>query len=131
MKTHKPIVDVDILYRWRFFMAHAGYATPPGRAMCALSLARAERWLSDHSELTVIWYDDDDPDLSWMDDDERRKDHTVECCAIVRACADHGLDCKHARFIASLGNIVDADANYQRLVSAELASEIMDSYQEN
>ncbi len=27
---------------WRFHLAHAGYATPPGRAASALSLARAE-----------------------------------------------------------------------------------------
>ena len=103
---------------WRFFMEHAGYATPPGRAVCAASLARAE----EHAEaagLTFEWLWDADADLSWMDEAEAAREHEVLGC-IVR-----GPDGEH---LASLWGIVDADAGYRRVVEAELAAEALDGY---
>lgn len=38
--------DSDLQDRFRFFLQNAGYATPPGRAACALALARAEQRLA-------------------------------------------------------------------------------------
>jgi hypothetical protein len=32
------------VFTWRFFLENAGYAAPPGRAVCALGLAKAEQW---------------------------------------------------------------------------------------
>lgn len=49
---------------FRFFFAHAGYSSPPGRAACALSLARAEALLERAVALEVAsveWVDDDAP----------------------------------------------------------------------
>jgi hypothetical protein len=34
--------ETETRARFGFFLEHAGYATPPGRAACALGLARAE-----------------------------------------------------------------------------------------
>jgi hypothetical protein len=34
-------MNPQLQQRFRFFLEHAGYATPPGRAACALALARA------------------------------------------------------------------------------------------
>jgi hypothetical protein len=36
-------MDRKLIEAARFFLKHAGYATPPGRVACALHLARAER----------------------------------------------------------------------------------------
>jgi hypothetical protein len=50
--------------RWRFFLENAGYATPPGRAACALELARAEELLEAAEELElarVRWTEDLEP----------------------------------------------------------------------
>ncbi len=55
---------------WRFFLAHPGYSTPPGRAVCALSLARTEASARD-ADLTYTWTEDDDSDLSWCAQCER------------------------------------------------------------
>lgn len=111
---------------WLFFKANAGYATPPGPAMCALLLARAEAWLKSQPDLVVVWGVEQEPDLSFMPDAERAKDHEVEYCAIVRPCPEHGARCLHAEWLESLGNIVDASNEYRRVVVAELALEIME-----
>jgi len=50
--------------RFRFFLEHAGYCTPPGRAACALKLARAEEGLEcalAYEEASVEWVDDVEP----------------------------------------------------------------------
>lgn len=47
--------------RWRFFMEHGGYCTPPGRAACALAMARAEE--EGEKRGLVFWFEDEED--SW------------------------------------------------------------------
>jgi hypothetical protein len=98
---------------WRFFLENAGYCTPPGRAAFALALAHAERWAQEN-DLTFTWEPDFDPDLSWMSEGERAKEHVSEGC-VCRDAEGHVL--------TSLWGIVDADQKYRRVVEGELASE--------
>jgi hypothetical protein len=98
---------------FQFFLDNAGYATPPGRAACALELARAERYAYEQ-EWSWEWRFDDDADLSWMDDAERAKEHEVLGAILNDRDGNH---------LASLWGIVDPDATYRRVVEAELASE--------
>lgn len=104
-------VDKSLRRAVNFFREHAGYVV--GRKMAgALDLARAERWAA--SEGVIFeWSADDDADLSWMTEKERDEPHEVLCCMA-------SLD--GAR--ASLCGIVDPDRNYQRVIEAELASEL-------
>jgi hypothetical protein len=107
---------------FRFFLANAGYASPPGRAACGKMLADAEQWAKDNG-LETLWEPEPEPDLSWMSDAERKREHDIEMARIVRECPRHGMKCQHAETLASLGNIVDADGNYRRVIEAELALE--------
>lgn len=59
-------MDRKLYEAFRFFKEHAGYSTPPGRAACALTLARAEI-RGRETGLTVQW--EDDP-LPWDGDCE-------------------------------------------------------------
>lgn len=104
--------------RWRFFLEHAGYATPPGRAQCALDLARAEERANTDPSLRFRWEPDVDPDLSWMSDEERARPHEVEGCIVERFEL-----CGTWHPITSLWGIVDADDAYRRVIEAELACE--------
>ena len=114
---------------FRFFLDNAGYATPPGKAVCALSLVKAEQW-ADSEGLEFVTEPDFDADLSfadtWPERDREafhKQEHEVICARLVRPCPDHGTDCKHAVTLASLCGIVDADSSYLRVIRAELASE--------
>jgi hypothetical protein len=113
---------------FRFFLEHAGYATPPGRAACALGLSRAEE-RAKAVGITFEWEWDEDADLSWMDDRDRYyhhdggKRHPRE--HEVLGCIARGPDGEH---LASLWGIVDADASYRRVVEAELAAEALADY---
>lgn len=145
--SHTQRRTLSALHRaFRFFLAHAGYCTPPGRAACALHLAKAERWMQD-AGLYALWVNDDDADLSWMDEAERQRPYDVEGCVLVQPCPCHAdredysyetflacrRHCHHARTdthaacreVASLWSIVDATAQYRRVVEAELAAEAM------
>jgi hypothetical protein len=104
----------DLLSRALFFLKHAGYATPPGRVACALSLARAEA-RAEAEGIHVQWEDDDFP---W-DADEPRPRYVL--AAYVR-------DALTGRVIASLAGIGlnSLDDTYRRVVEAELASEALD-----
>lgn len=99
------------LPRYRFFRRQ-GYA-----AAYARELARAECW-ADLNGYGVRWEGEDNPDTSWCDDCNARKSgHSHEItCAIMTAPGGETV-------VASLGNIVDADAVYTRVVEAELAIE--------
>lgn len=108
----------------RFFADNAGYSTPPGRMKCAALLAEAESWARDEG-LVHVWSFEEYPDHSWMDDSEREREHITEQAGLYRPCPTHGIDCLHAELLASLGNIVDADETYRRIVNAELALEAM------
>lgn len=114
---------------FRFFLHHAGYATPPGRVACALALAKAEAKLL-ASDLEFITRDDDERAYCYCDNptckyhEGSKHDWPTIAAAIVRPCTEHGLDCKHAEYLASLGGIMEPDANYLRVIRAELACEV-------
>lgn len=104
----------------KFFTKHAGFATPPGRMVCAKALAESEA-LADQLGLQVEWEYDHDPDTSWMSRDELAKVMRGEW-AIMQAWV-RGLS---GEVLASLGGIVlahDTDNHYQRVVEAELKAE--------
>ncbi len=99
---------------YRFFHEHAGYCVGR-RAQGALVLAHAERDAAS-AGFTFSEEADAHADLSWMEADEAAKDH--ECIGMVCRDADGNV-------LASLWGIVDADANYRRVVRAELALEAL------
>jgi hypothetical protein len=114
---------------FRFFLEHAGYATPPGKAVCALHLAKAEQWALRRG-LEFMIEPDIDADASfvetWSEREQeqwRKQDHECVMVSAVIPCKVHGADCKHSRVVASLGGIFDADNAYLRVVRAELAHE--------
>lgn len=53
----------------KFFAANAGYSDPPGRLVCALALAKAEREAR-CLNLQAAWEDNYDSDTSWMDTEQ-------------------------------------------------------------
>lgn len=105
-----------------FFYDHAGYCydskretEEQGRIRCAKQLAEAES-IAARLNYEYEWDWDECPDLSWMDEEERAKEHEVLCCRIV--------DPSNRKYsIASLCGITDPDSNYRRVIEAELASE--------
>lgn len=113
---------------FRFMLEHAGYATPPGRAVCALDLARAEQLLNRAVELGVA-------SIEWVDDDEP---YDTDDAVILRGLESGrfvgpgGCVVQCGDAIASLwGIVVEAptamgDDPYVRVVAAELALEIED-----
>jgi hypothetical protein len=109
----------------RFFYDHAvwGYnsateTAAEGRLRGAHALASAERtarklgWFCE-------WVDDPNADNSWMDAEERVQPHEAYGCILYRICAA----CGQREQLASLWGIYDTDANYRRVVEAELAQE--------
>jgi hypothetical protein len=108
---------------------HAGYCNPPGRAVCALELARAENLLDRAERLGIAeteWVDDYDLDLSWDEDgsvaDGLEAGRLAAGGCVVR-CGD--------RQESLWGIVVEAptwrgDDPYVRIVRAELASEMID-----
>ena len=121
----------DLRKRFRWFLPRVGGIFGQ-RAKTAIDLARAEIWASDQA-LETVWQFDQDGDLGdhayWCAAAKRgeRCEHVIEWCALIRPCDDHGIDCRHAETLASLGGIIDADSEYRRIVAAELASEAMAS----
>lgn len=101
---------------YRFMFDNAGYATPPGRAVCAAQLARAEAEAK-QAGVTYQWDADVDCDVSWMSEAERKQDHVCEY-VIARL---------NGQVIGSLGGIVDATDEYRRVIEAELAAEAIDA----
>lgn len=119
------------LRTWRFFIENAGYATPPGRTVCALDLAKAEQWASDNG-IEFRLEDDLDADASfvetWSEADRKRWNATHHCAYTMfcyRPCPDHDWNCKHREVLASLSGIFDPTDDYLRVVRAELANEAM------
>ena len=100
---------------YKFFRKNAGGVM--GRnAETALMLARAEAWM-DESGAEYSIEPDQDADLSWMTDEERKQDH--ECVGVCLRSPNG----EYSPY--SLWGIVDADSNYLRLIVAELAWEAM------
>jgi hypothetical protein len=116
---------------FRFFLEHAGYATPPGRAVCALELARAESTLHEAINAGVA-------SVAWVDDEEPYDPGDAVTEENARALVESGawtgpfgcvVDCDNAG--GSLwGIMLDSRGTgdpYARVVAAELASEIVDA----
>lgn len=103
-RKHSP----EIREAWKFFHEHAGHADPPGRAACALELAKAEK-LAKARGYEIRWQDDPEP---WDGDADMPVPEKVETAFLVN---DEG------EVLESLSSIGDADDNYRRVVGAELA----------
>lgn len=123
MKTAKRIPLPRLLPHYRWFRSQ-GF-----EARSAITLARAEyrlRRLQVAERVRVVWEDDPEPDLSWMDQKQYRavRDGSVE----VLCCSLEVYSRKRRRWThyTSLGGIdihVD-DLHYRRVVGAELACEL-------
>ena len=106
----------------QFFYKHAGWSYDPkietktqGRWKCAHALAEAEAWAAD--VLTFEWKEDDDVDWSGHDWCGRCDNHTALGCVACWAAT--------GEVAADLWEILDPDANYRRVIEAELACEVM------
>jgi hypothetical protein len=102
-------------------LENAGYATPPGRAACAIELARAEVKAWDDEQIRFRWEYDLEPDLSWCDCGHCETHECLVCVCEVR-CGE----CEGWTTAAVLGGIIDAGEDYRRIVEAELALEAYD-----
>lgn len=121
--------------RFRFFHEHAGYSTPPGRAACALELAKAEELLEEAEGLELARYELVDDPLPWDPGDTGTTDADFAAGTItgpywarleVGSYNDAGeWECDDA---TSLGGITCGPAGesdpYTRVVRAELALEL-------
>jgi len=115
-----------------FFADHAGYATPPGRMVCAKALADAEtfrEWAEERGILSVEWVEDEE---EYLGDDPsdlaKLADGTwVNLGCIVRYQKPAGPMAGTAEVIESLWGIVVESANdpYCRVIEAELCAEVM------
>ena len=111
--------------RFRFFLEHAGYAAPPGRAACALALARAEHVAKDIADVEYEWLADDvaieditDPSI--FRSPEEYQGYCKRYREDVTGCV---LRDAEGEVRASLWAIIGADSAYRRVVQAELALE--------
>ena len=117
-----------------FFHEHAGWSYDPetetaeqGRSRCAAELAKADAALRaaiDNDTARIRWMPDDNPDLSWADEDTLdkidREVWTVEGCVLETRCEKCGA-WSHAE---SLWGIVGpSDDPYRHVVEAELADQ--------
>lgn len=109
----------QLIRRYRFFFENAGYVVGQ-RAVCALSLARAEQHAWDN-DWQCSWEWDDCPDLSWMSEEELKQEHEVLCCVLKDG---------DGNVLGSLCGITDPDNSYRRVVEAELAAEALHNEQE-
>ncbi len=112
------MITDSIRSAWRFFYKHAGWATPPGKAVCALRLAKAEQKARDLG-LNFNWEDDPDgwPEGGVCSCGCGRKIEMCEGCVVRDEDGNH---------LASLWAIWDADTDYRRVVRAELACEALE-----
>ena len=110
---------------FRFFEHNAGYATPPGRAVCAFDSARAEAQFKRLESLDLARFvvEDEDDYGSMTDEQGKRLDsgETVYLWARIEVCGET---------LASLGGIevlanehFDGSSGYLRVIRAELAGE--------
>jgi hypothetical protein len=117
---------------WRFFVDHAGYATPPGRAVCAAELVRSEAWANferDNGRLTVEWVDDNDADLSWADEstlaDIDAGTYAVLGCVVTYHAPLAWSGATTERFESLWGIVVTGPNDpYCRVVAAELCAQV-------
>lgn len=112
--------------RIEFFAANGGYATPPGRLVCAKRLADAEEHreaLEAEGRIAVRWEADEDPDFSWADAETLTKleDGTYEALACLVTIEGDG----EARSAGLCGIVIAANDPYGRVVEAELTAELL------
>jgi hypothetical protein len=105
---------------YRFFREHAGYIVGR-RALGAYALAKAEQYAA-LVGYEIVWEYDYDAELGehelWCSDAARGRCKGHECLSAVLRDV-----CGEVR--ASLGSIIEPDANHRRLIEAELALEAM------
>jgi|SRR5215471_2977808 len=106
-----------------FFRANAGGVVGEN-ALTAATLARAEAWAK-RQGIRFVWDYDEDADWSWMDEDDRQREHVVEWCRAERISVCEHCGHETATTLAGLCSIFDADSDYRRVVEAELALEAM------
>lgn len=119
---------------FRFFHEWAGYVVGQ-RAIGAMDLARAElRFQALESEdlARVVWEHDNDADTSWLDQEGFEKD--------LEQFRNGDMLAEWARIdvriggqwvtAASLSGIFGADDNYRRVVTAELAADAADWFED-
>lgn len=117
-----------------FFFRNAGHSYDPsretkrtGRIRYARELARAENEAKVRG-WSVLWEDEIDVDLSWCEceTDGVEHEHEVLCAILYGEDWTNTLKSRRdMKVLGSLGNIVDADRNYRRVVEAELALEAL------
>jgi hypothetical protein len=138
-RTLPPMRPVQKLTRdQRFFFDHAGYSYPvgsdpaTGRTACACRLADAEETLLQamrRANVAMVWEHDDIGARYYRKRPEDTPDHRMEG-------SDWRYTCELAAIVngetvlASLGAVLDADANYRRVIRAELALECLEQLQE-
>lgn len=114
----------------RFFYNHAGFSYDPktetseqGKVRCAKELAEAER-VARNLNWEYRWSDD------WSVGSHQREygKGSVYENGEPDSCESCVLVDEHGEHLASLHCIDDADANYRRVVEAELASEALYEY---
>lgn len=105
---------------FQFFLEHAGYCTPPGRAACALALARAEAEAKARG-LIARWQDTPD---AW-DGDGPTPEGCAEACLIYSSYVCETCGERPTMALESLWGIWGADADYRRVVEAELFAEAL------
>jgi hypothetical protein len=116
----------------QFFYANAGFSYDPktqtqeeGRKQCAAALAQAESaYIAAHRVANVecIWEDDSTGFADYLCDKRAgrlakgiKKPESIECCRIEI----------NGETVASLCGIWDADADYRRVIRAELSVECL------
>lgn len=107
-------INHELHRAYLFFFEHAGHIVGE-RAVCALTLARAEQHARDN-DWNAEWECDESPDLSWMSEEEQRQDHEVLCCVLKDS---------QGNVLGSLCGITDPDNAYRRVIAAELAAEAL------
>ncbi len=116
------------LYRaFKFFRAHAGYSVPPGRAQCALSLARAEQYARDN-EWEYEWEYEQENLVDVLGEPDPVNGPFYDPTNDFVHCAL--FDSEHKHVLGSLGMIEESKDtrernDYRRVIEAELASEAM------
>ena len=114
------MISKSLYASYRFFKAHAGYATPPGLAACAHALARAEMAAR---EIGIAYvYSADDYEASWSLGADG-KYHAVPSYVVRAVMGDGDV---HAATLAALGAVdAGADSAFYRVVEAQLAAEAL------
>jgi len=114
------MITTELRRAWNFHREHAGYATPPGRAMCALELARAELAMRE-LDWEIRW----DYDHDWVTTSSLEQQARLEAGETVYLVA--WLEDAAGTTLAACGGIeVESDDDpYMRVMYAELASEAL------